>query len=160
MYTVSIKITLVTAGKMKHGFFADAEKEYSKRLAPLCNFKIVQVPEEKLTKNTNISVAKQKEAKYFQEKIPKNALVVSLDERGREKSAKEFSDFLEHIELSGKPIYFVIGGANGLSADFVESSDYSFSLGKMTLTQDLARVVFLETLFRGFCIRKNLPFHR
>jgi len=32
--------------------------------------------------------------------------------------------------------------------------------GKMTLTQDLARVVFLESLFRGACIRKNLPFHR
>jgi 23S rRNA (pseudouridine1915-N3)-methyltransferase len=153
-------ITLLTAGKIKHSFFAEAEKEYAGRMKPFCDFQISEVPEEKLTKNSDVPVVKKKEAERFLEKIPKNAVVVVLDERGKEYSAKDFSGFLEKLELSARPIVFVIGGANGLDADLVKQADHTFSLGKMTLTQDLARIVFLETLFRGFCIRKNLPFHR
>jgi len=155
-----MNITLLTAGKIKHSFFASAEKEYSNRINPFCNFQIQEIAEEKLTKNSDIAVVKKKEAERFAEKIPKNAMVVSLDERGKEFTAKDFSDFLEKLELSARPIIFLIGGANGLDADLVAKADHNFSLGKMTLTQDLARVVFLETLFRGFCIQKNLPFHR
>ncbi len=145
---------------MKHRFFSEAGFEYVGRLKPFCSFQVQEVPEEKLTKNTDISVVKKKEAKRFQEKIPKNALVIALDERGKEMTASEFAKSLEKFECSGKPIIFVIGGANGLDKNLVQSADYTYSMGKMTLTQDLARVVFLETLFRGFCIRKNLPFHR
>lgn len=155
-----MNIALLTAGKIKHSFFAQAEKEYFGRMKSLCNFQIIEVSEEKLTKNSDISVVKKKEVSRFVEKIPKNALLVALDERGNEYSAKDFSGFLEKLELSARPIFFIIGGANGLDADLVKSSHYIFSLGKMTLTQDLARIVFLETLFRGFCIQKNLPFHR
>ncbi len=145
---------------MKHNFFATAQQEYAGRIHSFCQFQIIEISEEKLTKNININSVKKKEAQRFREKIPSNALVVALDEQEKEKTAQEFSEFLEHIELLHKPIVFLIGGANGLSKELVQSADFTLSLGKMTLTQDLARIVFLETLFRGFSIQKGLPFHR
>ena len=42
-----MKITLVTVGKIKERFFADAIKEYEKRLSRYCRLGIVQVADEK-----------------------------------------------------------------------------------------------------------------
>lgn len=155
-----MKITLLTAGKIKHRFYAEAQSEYENRLQHLCEYRRVEIAEEKLTKKMQSNVAKQKEAKNFLEKIPQNALLIAMDERGKEYAAHDFAQFIQKAEHSTRPVVFVIGGANGLAKEIVEKAEYKIALGKMTLTQDLARVVFLEHLFRAFAILKNLPFHR
>lgn len=155
-----MKITLITPGKVKYSFYKEAETELKGRIEKFCNFKKIEIPEEKLTKNTPSEVAKEKEAKKILEKIPQGADVICLDEGGKERNAKEFSKLLETKRESGKEIVFIIGGANGLHKNILERAQTKWSLGKMTLTQDLARICFLESLFRGFCILKNLPFHR
>lgn len=155
-----MKITLLTAGKIKHGFYADAQTEYENRLKNLCEYNRIEIAEEKLTKKTNTDVAKKKETERFLEKIPNNALLICLDETGKEYTAHDFADFIKKTEESTRPVIFCIGGANGLSEGILQRAEQKIALGKMTLTQDLARVVFLEHLFRAFAINKNLPFHR
>jgi 23S rRNA (pseudouridine1915-N3)-methyltransferase len=54
---------------------------------------------------------------------------------------------------------FAIGGADGFSADARSQAQYVFSLGKMTLAHELARVVLLEQLYRAFTILKGHPYH-
>jgi 23S rRNA (pseudouridine1915-N3)-methyltransferase len=155
-----MKITLITPGKIKYSFYKEAEQELKGRIEKFCDFSVVEIAEEKLTKNTPSLVAKEKEARKILEKIPQGAEVICLDERGKDRDAQEFSKLLETKIETGKEIVFLIGGANGLHSTLLERAQTKWSLGKMTLTQDLARVCFLESLFRGFCILKNLPFHR
>ena len=42
-----MKITVLCVGKIKEKFFADAIKEYSKRLSRYCKLEIVEVADEK-----------------------------------------------------------------------------------------------------------------
>lgn len=151
---------LLTPGTVKHPFFAEAQKEYVSRIQKFCAFDIREISEEKLTKKTSDTVAKKREAEKMLSALPERSVCIALDERGKEFSALEFSRFLENLLLSGKDVTFCMGGANGLEHSILQKAETTISLGKMTLTQDLARIVFLETLFRGFCIVKNLPFHR
>jgi 23S rRNA (pseudouridine1915-N3)-methyltransferase len=50
---------------------------------------------------------------------------------------------------SVKEVAFVIGGADGVSAEVVERADFSLSLSLLTFTHEMARVVLLEQLYRS-----------
>ncbi|MBQ2114746.1 MAG: 23S rRNA (pseudouridine(1915)-N(3))-methyltransferase RlmH, partial [Selenomonadales bacterium] len=43
-----MKITIVTAGKIKEKYLADGIKEFLKRLTPYANVKIVEIAEERM----------------------------------------------------------------------------------------------------------------
>ena len=45
--TDSMKITLITVGKIKEKYLKDAIAEYSKRLSKYCKLDIIEVPDEK-----------------------------------------------------------------------------------------------------------------
>ena len=81
--------------------------------------------------------------------------LIVCDEKGKERSSKEFSDLLKKREL-GK-LCFVIGGPEGLREDLKKES---FALSKMTYTHEMARMILLEQIYRGFSIIKNLPYHK
>ncbi len=153
-----MKITLLTVGKIKHDFFSAAEREYSGRIQRFCPFEIGEIADEK--RNLPPEKLKKEEAEKILRKIPEKSLIIALDEKGREFSAEEFARFLENLEASGKNIVFVIGGNFGLEERILEKSDHKIALSKMTMTADLARVVFLENLFRGMTILHNIPFHK
>ena len=47
-----LNINIVCIGKIKEKYLQDAIAEYSKRLSNYCNFKIVELPDEKLPSKT------------------------------------------------------------------------------------------------------------
>lgn len=155
-----MEITLITPGKAKQPFFIEAEKEFVGRLRRFCGFEIAEVKEEKLLKNTNLAEAKRHEAQRMREKIAQGSVVIALDEHGKNLTSVEFARLLESLATSSQKISFLIGGANGLAPELVASATQTISLGKMTLSQDLARVVFLEQIYRAFTINAGLPYHR
>jgi 23S rRNA (pseudouridine1915-N3)-methyltransferase len=54
---------------------------------------------------------------------------------------------------------FAIGPADGFSDQIQKAAAFRLSLGKMTLSHELARVVLLEQLYRAFTILKGHPYH-
>lgn len=78
-----------------------------------------------------------------------------LDERGREFTSVEFAHFLKEKE----GVDFVIGGPFGISGEVREKSKGSIALSKMTLTHEMARLLFLEQLYRAFTILKGKEYH-
>ncbi len=89
------------------------------------------------------------------------ALVVALDPRGENLSSEAFSKRLErHIVREGKDLAFLIGGAEGHSAEVRSCAAWSLSLGPLTLQHELAQVVLLEQIYRAFTIIKGHPYHR
>ena len=54
---------------------------------------------------------------------------------------------------------FAVGPADGWSDEMRKGAGSILSFGKITLPHELARVVLLEQLYRGFTILKGHPYH-
>jgi 23S rRNA (pseudouridine1915-N3)-methyltransferase len=97
--------------------------------------------------------------------VDKNAartqpVLVLLDSRGRQLTSEEIANFLEYHQSHGtQELLFAVGPADGWSETTRTAANHILSFGKITLPHELARVVLLEQLYRGFTILKGHPYH-
>ncbi len=87
-------------------------------------------------------------------------VLVLLDSRGRQLTSEEIANFLEyHQSHDTQELLFAVGPADGWTAETRAVAGTVLSFGKVTLPHELARVVLLEQLYRGFTILKGHPYH-
>lgn len=87
-------------------------------------------------------------------------VLVLLDSRGRQLTSEEIANFLEyHQSHDTQELLFAVGPADGWSDTTRSTAKTVLSFGKITLPHELARVVLLEQLYRGFTILKGHPYH-
>ena len=87
-------------------------------------------------------------------------VLVLLDARGKQLASEEIANFLEyHLSHDTQDLLFAIGPADGWSDSTRAKAQHVMSFGKITLPHELARVVLLEQLYRGFTILKGHPYH-
>lgn len=101
-----------------------------------------------------------KEAVRIRESIPKGALVVALDERGKDLSTEALATQLEGWRHLGQDICLLIGGADGLDPELKKEARTMIRLSSLTLPHALARVLLVEQLYRAWTILQNHPYHR
>jgi 23S rRNA (pseudouridine1915-N3)-methyltransferase len=88
------------------------------------------------------------------ERIPRNARLIALDERGRDLTTAQFSALLK-LETT-----FVIGGADGLPEEVKKRAHLLLRLSSLTLPHALAQVVLLEQIYRAATLLTGHPYHR
>ena len=103
----------------------------------------------------------QLEGEHLLASIKGDSLVVVLDATGRQMSSQELADYLErHMQGGTKQITFVVGGHAGVHESVRQRADLELSLGRMTLTHEMARVLLTEQVYRAFTMIRNLPYQR
>jgi 23S rRNA (pseudouridine1915-N3)-methyltransferase len=103
---------------------------------------------------------KAKEGEMILAKLEKDDYLVLLDERGKQFSSIEFSQWLEKQQFSArKRLIFLIGGAFGFSQAIYDRANAQLSLSRMTFSHQMIRLFFIEQLYRGFTILKNEKYH-
>ena len=86
--------------------------------------------------------------------------LVLLDERGKEFSSMQFSDYLQRKMNSGlRRLVFVVGGPYGFSKDVYNKADEKLSLSKMTFSHEMIRLFFTEQIYRAMTIIRGEPYH-
>ena len=86
--------------------------------------------------------------------------LVMLDQRGRQFTSEEFAELLRDQQDRGtQTLVFAVGPPDGFRTESRSAADLVLSFGKMTLAHELARIVLLEQLYRGFTILKGHPYH-
>src|SRR5437660_683137 len=131
----------VWVGKTKNPHYAALEADYGARLAKFvrCEYDILRDGPDKQT-----------EGKRILEKVNHSSLVCLLDVGGQGLSSHGLSRQIEKWQnASTREITFVIGGADGVSAEVADRADVKVSLSFLTLTHEMARVVLLEQLYRA-----------
>jgi 23S rRNA (pseudouridine1915-N3)-methyltransferase len=159
-----MKITLVTVGKIKERFFADAIKEYEKRLSRYCRLEIVQVSDEKTPEKASEAKARQireREGERILAQLKEGAYVIALAIEGKMASSEELAKKLEKLGITGKSqVVFVIGGSLGLSEAVLKRADEQLSFSRMTFPHQLMRVILLEQIYRSYRIIAGEPYHK
>ncbi|MBN1250617.1 MAG: 23S rRNA (pseudouridine(1915)-N(3))-methyltransferase RlmH [Bacteroidales bacterium] len=155
-----MKIKLIFTGKSSFKYIIEGVDIYEKRIKHFTDFEIITIPDLKNTKNLKAEQIKQKEAELILKNITKNDFLILLDEKGKEFSSIEFSEFIEQKNNIGiKQVCFVIGGAYGFSNDVYNRSNLLLSLSKMTYSHQIIRLFFVEQLYRAFTIINRIPYH-
>ncbi len=159
-----MKIKLICVGKLKETFFKDAAEEYLKRLKRFHKVEILEIPEEirhEAPSSSEIEKALSEEGKKILKALGKGAYIISLAILGKQISSEELSDTLKSLGNSGiSEVDFIIGGSHGLSREVLSSSDFLLSFSKMTFTKEMARVIFLEQLYRASKIEAGETYHK
>ena len=84
-----------------------------------------------------------------------------MDEAGENWTSSKFAKLLSTWRDNGaREARFLIGAADGLSAEERASADHFFSFGKATWPHMMARAMLAEQLFRATSIIAGHPYHR
>jgi 23S rRNA (pseudouridine1915-N3)-methyltransferase len=146
-----LKVSVFAVGKLKETFWRDACAEYLKRLEGYANVVVKEIPD----------TTKEKEAQAILSALPEKTPVILLDIKGKPTSSEAFSQKLDNWALSGKShLVFIIGGSDGVTEEVKTRASERMSFGPITLPHNLARVVFLEQLYRACKISRHEPYHK
>lgn len=139
------QVKIFTIGKTKEPWLQEALREYEKRLRPTMSIEWVIVKD-----NAQLITQASKEKTW-----------ISLSPNASLFTSEQFSGFIHHhLEKSGSRICFVIGGAEGLSVDFLSKSPHCISLSPLTFTHQITRLVLLEQIYRATEISKGSHYHK
>ncbi|GAA4901323.1 23S rRNA (pseudouridine(1915)-N(3))-methyltransferase RlmH [Flaviramulus aquimarinus] len=153
-------IKLIAIGKTDNKQLTSLIDDYTKRLGYYIKFHLDIIPDIKNSKNLSEVQQNKKEGELILKKLNTNAILILLDENGKQMDSVGFSSYLQKYMNSGiKELVFVIGGPYGFSEDMYKKANGKLSLSKMTFSHQMIRLFFIEQLYRGFTILKNEPYH-
>lgn len=138
-------------GKTRQPYAASGVEFFLERIKPFAQVEVVEVKDAR-------GSSPQEAVLLESERILRQAQTGSytlLDERGRKMDSIGFAQTLRDKARMD----FVLGGAYGVSDEVRKSAADSIALSPMTFSHELARVVFLEQLYRAFSIITGRGYH-
>ncbi|MDY6915864.1 MAG: 23S rRNA (pseudouridine(1915)-N(3))-methyltransferase RlmH [Candidatus Cloacimonadota bacterium] len=153
-----MSIKLLCLGKTKQDFIKKGIQEYLKRISLYGNLKIKILADEKLTAKKGIIQIKKKEAETIFKEIDDSDYVIALDEHGKQLTSVQFAKLLKE-KLNYHNLVFVVGGVYGLARTVLNRANMVMSFSNLTFTHQMARLIFLEQLYRAYTIINNKKYH-
>jgi 23S rRNA (pseudouridine1915-N3)-methyltransferase len=145
-----MKWAIVSVGKPALPWARDAAADYLRRLSRWATVECKVVKEGDMPTVTRRML-----------EASEDSWRVVLDEKGRPITSVELSKWIESQDLAGrKRVSILIGGADGHGKDLRSAADEVWSLSALTLQHELALVLFMEQLYRGYSILRGTPYHR
>jgi 23S rRNA (pseudouridine1915-N3)-methyltransferase len=135
-------------------------QEYAKRMPPECRLVLKEIKPIERSSGKNAETVMAQERTRIEAALPKGGRVIALDEHGAHMTTLQLSQQLSIWQHQGGDASFVIGGADGLDAEFKKNADMLLRLSNMTLPHGLVRVILAEQLYRAWSILRNHPYHR
>ncbi len=154
-----MKFEFLFPGKTREAYLSKGIEEYSSRLQHYASVsvKVLKVQYEKGPDE----VLRRREGRVLLDNVPKGALAVLLDARGKQCSSEGLARLLEKWRRLGKrQVSFLVGGPLGVSPEVHSRADEILSLSQMTFTHDMARLFLLEQLYRACTIQAGEKYHK
>lgn len=145
---------LIAIGRLRQGPELELFERYNTRLRS--KLTVTELPEERGAP----AVVKRKESAALLAALPRDAFAVAMDLGGAVIGSESLGERLNQWTMLGRPICFLIGGAEGLDQAVIARADYVLSFGKLTWPHFLVRPMLAEQLYRAQAINSGHPYHR
>jgi 23S rRNA (pseudouridine1915-N3)-methyltransferase len=152
--TTTSRIGIVAVGRLKPGPERDLFEHYAARLRPTPT--VTEIAEAR----GSPAEIRRREGAALLAALPDAALAIAMDLGGEAPGSEGFAALLDRWTATGKPVAFVIGGAEGLDPAVLSRAAHRIALGPMTWPHFLVRGMLAEQLYRAQAIRLNHPYHR
>ncbi len=155
-----MKVLLIHCGKNEDSYLITGIEKYEKRLTHYLPIETVYLPALKNTSALSKEEQKEKEGLAILSKLINTDFIVLLDEKGKNFTSVEFSNFIEKHQIGGtRRIVFITGGPYGFSDQVYKKANTKLSLSAMTFSHQMVRLFFIEQLYRAMTILKGEPYH-
>jgi 23S rRNA (pseudouridine1915-N3)-methyltransferase len=156
-----MRFKICWVGKTQNASIRSLLSDYLARLSHLTSVEIVEVPDFSKRRGLRGSALLAAEGEGIARYLASDGRRVVLDECGTQFSSQEFARWIEAGQIQGtREIAFIIGGPEGIEQTLAAQAHLKLSLGKMTWTHEMARVLLLEQVYRALCILRNIPYHK
>jgi 23S rRNA (pseudouridine1915-N3)-methyltransferase len=155
-----LKIVIVAVAHKPPSWVKEGFAEYAQRMPAHARVELVEVKPEAREGGKTPAQMMALEAKRIEAALPRGAQVVALDERGSDFTTQQLATRMQGWMESGNDLAFVIGGPDGLDAQFKARAHARLRLSALTLPHALVRVVLAEALYRASSVLQGHPYHR
>jgi 23S rRNA (pseudouridine1915-N3)-methyltransferase len=156
-----MRVRFLWVGKTKNSNIKSLLTDYLERIRHLVPCEIVETRDLSKIKTLPPAELMTGEGEELSRHIPDSGRLIALDEKGTQCTSSDFARWLESEQNSGaRVITFVIGGPEGLSRNITSRAHKVLSMGKMTWTHEMCRVLLLEQVYRALCIMRRIPYHK
>jgi len=153
-----MRLRIVWTGKTREAHLRALIEEYLQRLS---HFARCEISEFRETASGQRKVGIDKDSQRISDGLREGAINVLLDPDGDEWTSAQLAKQIEQWQNSGtKELTFIVGGPSGVSAELTARANKRWSLSRLTLTHEMARVVLLEQLYRAYTIIHGLPYQK
>jgi 23S rRNA (pseudouridine1915-N3)-methyltransferase len=153
-----VRLRLIWVGKTKNEHVRSLVADYLRRLSHFCRVEVTQLRE---GSGADDRAVMEEEGRRIAGALTPGSVTVLLDVEGREWSSPELAAQVEGWQNAGvKEVAFVVGGHLGVTGEIKLRADVRWSLSRLTLTHEMARVVVVEQLYRAYTIVRGLPYQK
>ena len=153
-----MRLRVIWTGKTKDAHLRALAADYIERLS---HFARCEVSELRESGAADEKTGIDRDSKRISDGLRQGAINVLLDLSGTEWSSRQLAEAIQRWQDSGtKEVTFIVGGPNGVSPELAARADQRWSLSRLTLTHEMARVVLLEQLYRAYTIIHGLPYQK
>lgn len=135
-------------------------QEYARRFPQDMPLQLIEINAGKRGKNADIARILQKEGEQTLAAIPKGNRIVTLEVTGKPWDTPALAKAMASWQMDGRDVSLLIGGPEGLAPACIAASEQKWSLSPLTLPHPLVRIVVAESLYRGWSLNNNHPYHR
>lgn len=161
-----MKIQIIAFGRLKTPGLAEARDYYQRnisRWSEVSELELKARPVPDASEQSRLRVQEQ-EALDIMEKIRRDKKqrqwIVLLDESGKNLNTQEWATAIQKWENDGHhTVYLLLGSSRGFSATVRSQSHGTISLGRQTLSAEIARLVLWEQLYRATSLNHRHPYH-
>jgi 23S rRNA (pseudouridine1915-N3)-methyltransferase len=155
-----MQLVIAAVGHKMPAWIASGFGEYAKRMPSDCRVLLKEIKPVERSGSKTAETAMMLERAKIEAAIPKGARIIALDEHGKDLTTVQLAQLLTQWQQDGRDVTFVIGGADGLDADFKKNADMLIRISSLTLPHGMVRVLLAEQLYRAWSITQNHPYHR
>lgn len=155
-----MKVTLIAVGQKMPSWITQGFSEYQRRFPRDYALELVEIPAGKRGKNADIKRILDKEGELMLAAVTKSSRIVTLEVTGKSWTTPQLAAQMLIWQNDGRDVSLLVGGPEGLAQSCIAASEQKWSLSALTLPHPLVRVLVAESLYRGWSINNNHPYHR
>jgi 23S rRNA (pseudouridine1915-N3)-methyltransferase len=155
-----MQLVIAAVGHKMPAWIESGFGEYAKRMPSDCRIVLKEIKPVERSGSKTAETAMALERARIEAAVPKGARIIALDEHGKDLTSVQLAQKLTQWQQDGGDVVFVIGGADGLDAEFKERADMMIRISSLTLPHGMVRVLLAEQLYRAWSITQNHPYHR
>jgi 23S rRNA (pseudouridine1915-N3)-methyltransferase len=153
-----MRLRVVWTGKTKDAHLRALIDDYLKRLSHFAKCEVTELRE---SSGAEKKAGIDKDSKRISDGLRQGAVNVLLDPDGSDWSSHDLAKELQRWREGGtKEVTFIVGGPGGVSEELSKQVTRHWSLSRLTLTHEMARLVLLEQLYRAYTIINGLPYQK